>query len=93
MAPQSIEPFRKSLDSFVLGYCNFQFYGSTAGRIYSAQAVLLFLSSGLNLFAPSRVLSMKRVDPPNPRFPMETPLPPRAGFSLESAPRSGTDTG
>jgi hypothetical protein len=64
IARQPIEPFRKSPDLFVLGDCNFQFYGSTAGRIYSAQAVLLFLSSGLNLFIPSRVLFMKRVDPP-----------------------------
>jgi hypothetical protein len=86
MARRPVEPFGQIADLSVLGDCDFQFYGNTAGRIYSAQAVLLFLSSGVNLFACPRVLSMKRVDPPNPRFPMETPLPPRAGFSLEWAP-------
>lgn len=30
IAHQPIEPFRKSLDSLVLGDCNFQFYDSTA---------------------------------------------------------------
>jgi hypothetical protein len=51
-ACRPFEPFRKSADLSLLGDCNFQFYGGTAGRIYSAQVVLLFLSVGLNLFVP-----------------------------------------
>jgi hypothetical protein len=50
--------------------------------------MLLFLSVGLNLSARSRVLSMKRVDPPILASQWKPRFPPERGFRFDGLPKS-----
>ena len=78
---QSVEPFCEAEDLSALGHCHPVLRQHRRANILRSAVLLffgglgMFLSVGLNLLARSRVLSMKRVDPPilasqwKPRFP------------------------
>jgi hypothetical protein len=70
-----IEPLSGSADlSRLVDFEGPVINATSPGRSYSAQAALLF-----EPFACSRVLPLKRRDPPSP-LPQKAPLPPRRGF-------------